>query len=137
MKNDNCVDKEYEEANEQNITARRWGCIFCWLGRTISHNGLKRPCYPTHGRAIGGRNQHWKRRIGNTNWHQNSLDGAVYHDYRHETFAMPCLDPYQKWWFLVLVDSCTQYPSPLNWKFSTLENSRRFSKVFEEGCFPN
>jgi hypothetical protein len=26
MKDDNCVDKEYEEANEQNFATRRWGC---------------------------------------------------------------------------------------------------------------
>jgi hypothetical protein len=28
MKDDNCVDKEYEEANEQGVVARRWRCIF-------------------------------------------------------------------------------------------------------------
>jgi hypothetical protein len=26
VKNDNCVDKEYEEANEQGFATRRWGC---------------------------------------------------------------------------------------------------------------
>ncbi len=68
VKDDNCVDKEYEEANEQNIIARRWGCIFCWSKRTVSHDGLRRPCYLAHGRAIGGWNQHWKKRIGITNF---------------------------------------------------------------------
>ncbi len=28
VKDDNCVDKEYEEANEQGVATRRWGCIF-------------------------------------------------------------------------------------------------------------
>jgi hypothetical protein len=28
VKDDNFVDKEYEEANERGAAARRWGCIF-------------------------------------------------------------------------------------------------------------
>ncbi len=29
VKDDNYVDKEYEEANERCIAMRRWGCTFC------------------------------------------------------------------------------------------------------------
>jgi hypothetical protein len=43
VKDDNCVDKEYEETNEQSIAMRRWGHTFYWLGRTISHDGSRRP----------------------------------------------------------------------------------------------
>jgi hypothetical protein len=46
VKDDNCIDKDYEKVNEQNIVMRRWGCIFCWLGRMVSHDGSKRPSYP-------------------------------------------------------------------------------------------
>jgi hypothetical protein len=60
--------------------------------------------YLAHGRTIGGRNQHWKRRIENMNWHQNSLDGTIYPDYEHKTFTRPRLDPYQKLCFSILVD---------------------------------
>jgi hypothetical protein len=28
VKNDKCVDKEYEEANEQGVVAKGWKCIF-------------------------------------------------------------------------------------------------------------
>jgi hypothetical protein len=58
VKDDNCVDKEYEEANEQGIATRRWGCIFCWLMRTILHNGFGKPCYYAYCIAIKDHNQH-------------------------------------------------------------------------------
>jgi len=96
MKNDNCVDKEYEEANERGIAMKGWRCTLCWSWKIISHYGERRPCYPTSGRATIGRNQHWKRRIKNRNSHQNSLDGAIGRDYRCGTFVRPYLDPYQK-----------------------------------------
>jgi hypothetical protein len=28
MKDDNCVVREYEKANEGSVAMRRWGCIF-------------------------------------------------------------------------------------------------------------
>jgi hypothetical protein len=58
VKDDNYVDKEYVEVNEQGVVAKRWGCIFCWLGRIVSHDGLRRPCYLACGRVEGGWNQH-------------------------------------------------------------------------------
>jgi len=58
MKDDNCVDKEYEEANEQGVVTRRWRCTFYWLRRTISHDGLGRPCYLARSKATRGQNQH-------------------------------------------------------------------------------
>ncbi len=53
MKDDNYVDKEYDEANEQNVATKRWGCTFCWSGRTISRDGLGMPCYSAYGKTIG------------------------------------------------------------------------------------
>jgi hypothetical protein len=44
VKNDKCVDKEYEEANERSIATNRWGCIFLlvrkdnftwWIGKAL------------------------------------------------------------------------------------------------------
>jgi hypothetical protein len=51
VKNDKCVDKEYEEANEQGVVTKGWKCIFCWLRKTISHYGVGRPYYRTSGRT--------------------------------------------------------------------------------------
>jgi hypothetical protein len=47
VKDNNCVDKEYEKTDEQGVVVRRWGCIFCWSTRTFSHDRLKMPCYLT------------------------------------------------------------------------------------------
>jgi hypothetical protein len=38
VEDNNCVDKEYEEANEQGVAVRRWGCTFCWSTKTFSHD---------------------------------------------------------------------------------------------------
>ncbi len=57
MKDDNYVDKEYEEANERGVVARRWRSTFYWPWRIVSHYGLKRPYYPTSGKTAGGWNQ--------------------------------------------------------------------------------
>jgi len=132
VKDGNCVNKEYMEANEWGFAARRWGCTFCWLGRTISHNELGRPCYPTCGRATWSWNQHWKRIIINMNWHWNSLNGAVGCDYGRGTFAGLCLDPYQKWCFSVPRNCCTQYQNPKDWKNSILEDNQGFGGVLEK-----
>jgi hypothetical protein len=35
VKDSNCIDKDYEEANEWGVAASKWGCTFCWSGRTI------------------------------------------------------------------------------------------------------
>jgi hypothetical protein len=32
VKDDNYVDKEFEEANEQNVVVKAWRCTFCWHG---------------------------------------------------------------------------------------------------------
>jgi hypothetical protein len=58
VKDDNCVDKEYEEANEWGVVVRRWICVFCWSRKTISYHGIGRPYYLASGRVAGGRNQH-------------------------------------------------------------------------------
>jgi len=58
VKDENFVDKEYEEANEQGIATRRWICTFCWSRKIVSHHGARRPCYLASGKAIGGQNQH-------------------------------------------------------------------------------
>ncbi len=67
VKDENYVNKEYEEANEQSIVVRRWGCTFCWSRRIVSHDGSRRPCHPAHGKAAGSQNQYWKRKIKNMN----------------------------------------------------------------------
>ncbi len=58
VKDDNFVDKEYEEANEQGIAIKRWRCIFHLSRKIISHYGARRPCYPISGRTTRGQNQH-------------------------------------------------------------------------------
>ncbi len=81
VKDDNYVDKDYEEANERNIAMRRWGCTFYQSGKIVSHDGSRR-----HGLPYMWQNKHWKRKIGNMNWHQNSLDGTVSCEYERGTF---------------------------------------------------
>ncbi len=58
MKDDNCVDKEYEEVNEQGVAVRRWEYTFCWSRIIVSHDGLGRPCYLACGKITRGQNQH-------------------------------------------------------------------------------
>ncbi len=55
VQDDNHVDKEYEKANERRVATRRWRCILCWSRKIVSHDGLG---YLTHGKTIGGWNQH-------------------------------------------------------------------------------
>jgi hypothetical protein len=58
VRDDNYVDKEYEEPNERGVVVKRWGHIFCWSGNTVFNDGSGRPCYPSHGKTLGGQNQH-------------------------------------------------------------------------------
>jgi hypothetical protein len=58
VKDYNCVDKEYEKANEQSVVVRMWRCIFCWLGKIVSHDGLGTTCYLACGITIRSWNQH-------------------------------------------------------------------------------
>jgi hypothetical protein len=71
------------------------------------------------------------------NWRQNSLNGTIGHDYGRRTFMGPCLDPYWKWCFSVPKDYYTQYLSPIDWKFSTLEDNWRFGEISKVGYFQN
>ncbi len=78
VNNDNCVNKEYEETNEWDIATRRWGCTFWWSGRIVSHDGLGRPYYPTHGKTTGGWNEHWKKELEiQTNMGIHSMEQLV------------------------------------------------------------
>jgi hypothetical protein len=106
----------------------------CSSGKSISHYGSKRPCYPANGKTTRGWNQHWKRRIRNTNWHRNLFNGTIVHDYGHETFVGSCLN-YQKWCFLVPWECCTQSLSPRDWKFSTLEDNQGFNENTGKATF--
>jgi hypothetical protein len=58
MKDDNYVDKSSMKKQMNKALQQKNGDFFCWSGKTISHNGLKRPYYYACGKATGGWNQH-------------------------------------------------------------------------------